>query len=503
MTHYATPLTREDRRFFAGVSAAYLVASSSLIRSWPLLWPDEAIFADTARGILVNGHPSTALVAGMASGAYWQPPVWFYFLSPFIRLLGDDIVCLRVVSMLIGLCVLWATAHLVRLLGESPFTCRVSLLLLALNPNFITYVKLVRMDGLCVLLTILGLHAYLRFCASGKSLQLASGCGLFTLAMLTHPLGVIGPAAAGCHSIFLGWKKQKPTWESLIWLLLPVVASTALWWLSSDHHAEFTRQMEFQLARKSRPLPVSVMAFLERYRSLPLFALLAFAGLAHVWARASRERPSSTVFLALSASISAIVVALFFEIPYHVYCLPFIAIAAGALLERSWTRVRPFPRAARIALVAVLCNFGAYFLFFNYEFHVALSDETNYDSFTEKVAQEIPSGATVCIGGYPTLYWGLRASGREYTLVSDTFLSDSLAIDLMRNVEWFVLTNGFDPGDDSPDVLSETDIVRHYAEKAGKTCRFVHFVGARMKFAYTARIFHFEPIPLASESSSR
>ena len=500
MNRYLTPLSGDDRRFLAGISAAYLGASFSLILSWPLLWPDEAIFADSARGILVNGHPSTALVSGMASGAYWQPPAWFYFLSLFIRVLGEDIFLLRILSMLIGLCVLWATAHLVRLLGQSPLTWRLSLLLLALNPNFITYVKLVRMDGLCVLLTILGLHAYLRFCASGKSLQLALGCGLFTLSMLTHPLGVIGPAAAGCHAIFLGRKKQ--TWGSLVWFFLPLLASMVLWWMSSGNHAEFLLQMGFQMERKSRPLFVSFVAFLERYRSLPLFALLALAGLVNVSVRAFRERSPSSVLLAIGACISTIAIGLFFEIPYHVYCLPFIAIAAGAFLERYWIRVRPIPHAARIALVGVLCNFGAYILYFNYVFHIALTDETNYASFARQVEQEIPPGATVCLGGYPSLYWGLKASGREYTLVSNTFLSDSLAMDLVRKADWFVLTDGFDPGDDNPDVVMETKTMQRHAEHAGKICRLVRFVGGRKKFAYTARIFRFEPFSRASEPNN-
>ena len=482
-------ITTQDRLFIAGLSVAYLILSMSLLLSWPLLWPDEAIFADTARNVLLSGHPSTTLIAGMESGAYWQPPVWFYCMAPVIGIFGYDILPLRLVSMLVGLFILWATFLLARLLDLSTWATRTGLVLLALNPNFVTYVKLARMDGLCVLLTLLGLIAYASFCVKGKIMHLAGGSVLFGLAVLTHPLGVIGPFTAGCHALIDSRRTAKPGVRTLLWFIVPVVVAAAIWFLSSGNHAGFWTQLRFQLGRKSRPFPAPLISFLERYRSLPLFGLLVPAGLLSVWRRVHRSPSSLPLLLALGATISTVAVAFTFETPYHIYCLPLLSIACAGFLESCRSDHSRVRRVAVAGMIAVLCNFAAYFLFFNYEFHSALRQETDYGAFAAKIAEEIPHGATVCITGYPCPYWGMIGLERGYRLLDETFLSDSLGIDVLSRAGWFVLVNGLSPDDDAPDVVQQIDMMRRYAVKAGKTCILREFIGERKRFAYTARVF--------------
>jgi 4-amino-4-deoxy-L-arabinose transferase-like glycosyltransferase len=465
----------------------------SLLLSWPLFSPDEAIFADTAHNVLLGGHPSTTLVAGMESGSYWQPPAWFYCMAPVIGLFGYDILPLRIVSMLVGLLVLWATFMLARRLDLSTWATRTCLVLLALNPNFVTYVKFARMDGLCVLLTILGLVAYATSSVNGKALPLAGGIVLFGLAVLTHPLGLIGPATAGCH-VFVGLRgTKKPRTGTLFWITLPVVIAVAVWFLFAGNHTDFWTQVRFQMERKSRPFPASMISFAERYRTLPLFGLLIPAGLLNSWTRVSHGSSRLPLLLALGATISTVVVALSFEIPYHVYCLPFLSIACAGFLERYSRDKHPIRVGALVAMIAVLCNFVAYFLFFNYEFHWALRHETDYGTFTAKIAEEIPQGSTVCIAGYPSAYWGLIGVNRGYRLLDETFLSDSLGIQVSKRAEWFVVVNGLTSRDDSPDVVSQVDMMQRYAAKAGKTCILMNFIGERRRFAYSARVFRLLP----------
>ena len=474
----------------------------SLLLSWPLFSPDEAIFADTAHNVLLGGHPSTTLVAGMESGSYWQPPAWFYCMAPVIGLFGYDILPLRIVSMLVGLLVLWATFMLARRLDLSTWATRTCLVLLALNPNFVTYVKFARMDGLCVLLTILGLVAYATSSVNGKALPLAGGIVLFGLAVLTHPLGLIGPATAGCH-VFVGLRgTKKPRTGTLFWITLPVVIAVAVWFLSAGNHTDFWTQIRFQMERKSRPFPASMISFAERYRTLPLFGLLVPAGLLNAWMRAYRALSRLPVLLALGATISAIVVALSFETPYHVYCLPFLSIACAGFLERCWSENLRIRRATVVFMTAVLCNFAAYFLFFNVEFHSVLRGETNYAALVGRIAQEIPRDATICIAGYPCAYWGLIGLDRGYHLFDETFLSDSLGVDVLNKAGWFVVVNGLSPEDDAPDVRSQIDLMKHYAVKAGKAIVLKDFIGERRRFAFTARIFRVLP-DLAPAPESR
>jgi 4-amino-4-deoxy-L-arabinose transferase-like glycosyltransferase len=215
----------------------------------------------------------------MESGSYWQPPVWFYLMAPVIGILGYNIIQLRLVSMLVGLCVIWATFLLARRLELSAWTTRAGVVLLAVNPNFVTYVKLVRMDALCVLLTLLGLIAYATFIVKGKSSTLVTGGVLFGFAVLTHPLGLIGPAVAGCHALTGFGKSEKLKFSTLVWIILPVVVAIMFWFVSATNHAEFWIQVKYQFGRKVRPFSVPLISFVERYRSLPIFALLVPAGL--------------------------------------------------------------------------------------------------------------------------------------------------------------------------------------------------------------------------------
>jgi Dolichyl-phosphate-mannose-protein mannosyltransferase len=496
-------LTTHDRLFVAGVSVAYIVVSMSLLLSWPLLWPDEAIFADTARNVLISGHPSTTLIDGMESGSYWQPPAWFYCMAPVIGFLGYDVVPLRLVSMLIGLFILWATLLLARQLGMSNWVSRCAFLLLAFNPNFVNYVKLVRMDGLCTLFTLLGLNAYVTFCRNRKTMPLAASGALFGLAILTHPLGVIGPASVGCHALVDRIRESRPNFRTFLWIVAPGVVAAAIWYLSAGNDADFWVQIRFQMERKSGQFPLSLISFVERYRSLPFFGLLIPAGLVSAWKRVHRAPSTLPLLLALGATISTIAVALSFVIPYHVYCLPFLSIACAGFLERYWRRDRPIRCVASAVMIAVLCNFAAYFLFFHYEFHGALRQETDYAAFTAKISEEIPQGATVCITGYPCAYWGLIRLNRGYRLFDETFLSDSLGIDLVNKAGWFVLVNGLSPEDDRSDVLMQLDIIRSYATRAGKTCVLKDFIGTPKRFAYTARIFRLQSARSGSDTTSQ
>ncbi len=176
------------------------------------------------------------------------------------------------------------------------------------------------------------------------------------------------------------------------------------------------------------------------------------------------------------------------------YCLPYLAMAAAGVIDRFRTE-RPGSRlAVSLFAAAVVFNFAAYFGFFNYEFHFKLRGETDYDAFIGKIVEDIPRDATVCITGYPCVYWGLNRMQRGYKLFDETFITDSLGIDVASRAGWFVVTNGFSPEDDRPDVRMQIKTMTDFAARAGRECIFKDFVGARTRFSYTARIFQIVPV---------
>jgi len=489
-----------DLRFLLLVSALYLLLSGSLLLSWPLLLPDEAAFADAARGVLLTGHPATALIDGMGSTSCWQPPGWFYLMAPVIALCGFGILPLRVVSMCVGLIVIWATWMFARQIGASRWASRAGILLLALNPNFITYVKLARMDGLCVLFTMLGLTAYARYRTLGGTGRIALSSALFAVALLMHPFGILGPTSAASHMLLVRRNEAIPILRAILLFLAATVVALMLWILSAGSWADFAFQVGFQIGRKAHAFPAPLIAFAERYRSLPLFGLMIPVCLSGVWLEFRRSKSSPMLLLAIGATVSTAVAACAFEIPYHVYCLPLLSVVCGSFIDR-WGGGRGAMRAiAGVLLIAVAGNFVAYTGFFNYEFHYALRRDTDYAGLTSAIEERIPPGSAICLTGYPYPWWGLRTAGRDYRLFDEIFLSDSLGIDVARRAEWFVLVNGLSPEDNRPDVVTQFSLMRKYAGMAGKTLSLKDFVGRKSAFAYTVRIYRLVPIVAETDS---
>ena len=109
-------------RVIAGVAllagARYVVA---LFTSDPMVWPDEAVFANPAVNLVRHGHMGADLMTGYLQGieahTYWQPPLYFVLLAAVFAIAGVRVEAMRGFSVIAAIAVLGMTWRLGRGIG--------------------------------------------------------------------------------------------------------------------------------------------------------------------------------------------------------------------------------------------------------------------------------------------------------------------------------------------------------------------------------------------------
>jgi 4-amino-4-deoxy-L-arabinose transferase-like glycosyltransferase len=477
-------------KYLLFVEGIYLLVSLSLFFSWPLPWPDEVEFADAARTLSEKGYLGTALIKGMESHLYWQPPLYFIVLATVIKLAGFNLAAVRIFSVAVGCLVIAATYVCGLKIAKNSMAPKLGVLLLALNPNFANYVKLARMDGLCVLFTLIALILYLGVIDHPSGKKYLSVGILLALAVLSHPLGFIGILAILIREFSEGNTAREKMRKAGL-LLLPVSVALGLWCVYVlDDPSNFVLQMSSQFLRKALSPQLSFAYFLERYSSIPFFLLTLFVSVMYlVWLK-SKEKSKRYLFLTILLLVSFITIGITFELPYHVYFLPYGSLAIAVLLVDGWrSSVRIFSLLSRFAIAIVLVNFLLYFGYFNYVFHFRLSREVNYEELVTNVESYIPSHSTVYLFGYPSLFWGLRKSPKQFSFVESVFLNDAMGSMIIRQIDYVVMSRGLNPEDDKPELNHHRSLLEDLCSKNGRTMQAVATVGVKKKFAYSAEIY--------------
>ena len=84
----------------------WIISTKILFLKDPPVWPDEAIFTETALNIIDHGVMRTDLfggaVPGLSTRALWYPPLYFYILAGWIKIFGAGIEAIRALSVAIA-----------------------------------------------------------------------------------------------------------------------------------------------------------------------------------------------------------------------------------------------------------------------------------------------------------------------------------------------------------------------------------------------------------------
>jgi 4-amino-4-deoxy-L-arabinose transferase-like glycosyltransferase len=421
---------------FAGYAAALLLHD-------PVVWPDEALFADPAIHLLRRGHLGTELMApylpGIAARTYWVPPLYFVVLAAVFAVAGVGVAAMRALSVAAAAGALAATWALGRRAGLDRAAACVPVALLAVDGVFLRGARLGRMDMLALALTLAACERALALRTSARRRDgvLAGLCA--GLAVVTHPFGAVAPAAL---ALSLAWTPPAERRRDLGWLLTGLVGPLAAWgaYILRDP-ASFAAQFGAQLARKSGRHPWSVdflarsLAFnLDQYRDAadppgvdPHVAAGWLWGLgtaALAWA--ARRHAPVRLLLAVHL-LSGLLALVSMEMWYPLFVLPTAALGVGVLFADGLVAL-PARRGALAALAALCVLFAGRNLARQEALRVRWTDPgaaADYDAWCARVGALLPRGATVFVSVFPDAYLGLA---RRTDLRFRSFVPEGLPV---------------------------------------------------------------------------
>jgi 4-amino-4-deoxy-L-arabinose transferase-like glycosyltransferase len=443
-------------RVNAMILVLYGLVSYLLIVVWPPPWPDEVFFAEPARVLSETGNLSSNVILGMQGHVYWQPPGFFLFLAVVIRVVGFDLVALRMVSIFLGGLILLVVYGIARRITPRWEVASLAMGLLAINPNFVTYIKLVRMDGLCVLLQMTALLLVLGGKTQSRSRLFVVGA-LLAGAVMTHPLGAIGYFIVMYHLMHGSPLTLTRRWGDLCVMLIPLAVALVFYglYVLQDLGA-FESQMAMQFQRKVQTVWQSCCHFVVRYRSLPLFPVVVIAA-SIIWIRRRLWQSSAAHnTLAVGLCFATAIVAMTFILTYHVYLLPLASVALALTVEDIWReRSTPMMQGTIILLLLLAVNFIGHAGYLTNLYHRSSSAPLKCDELFMQVSAKLPQNSTVLLLGYPDGYWYLDKYRPDLMLSEGVAFSQKERLSLRSGCSHAVIGRAFEPRGDSIGLFAD------------------------------------------------
>lgn len=468
-----------DRQFLFFCVVLYLSLSFSLFLSWPVRWPDEVHFADISRTFAEEGHLGTKLISGMEQHVYWQPPLYFFVSAAMIKLGGFHLEVLRMFSVLLGAGILWLTGVIAKRASGHPFVYRLSVVLLAVNPLFVNYAKLARMDGLCLLLILLGVH-----CVQDEKRSKWIAGLFFALASMTHFMGGVALVIVASYWLLLSQKSERR--QDVLALIVPTVLALGAWsmYILQDPDS-FLTQIKFQFERKSHAPGESFLQFLVSFRSVPLWwCMMVLSIITSRW--------NSLILILLVASL--FVVSIAYEFSYHLYVLPFATVMIALLLVRWKEGSRRILRQGSLGVPALLLlNVLLYFGYCGYVLHFKTDTVQNYEALVSEVEQRLAPESKVLLSGYPSLFWGLKESQKNFRFMEAVFLTTEMKGAALDDVQYIVFTRTYDPVKDSREFLDQLATFTKICSRKGKELKPVAGLGVKQHYVCSAEVFEIVP----------
>jgi len=474
----------------------YLTFSVLLLRVFPPPFPEEACFPLPAHSLFETGHLQTAVVAGLEKYTFWMPPLYFAALGLFFQVFGFNFDTVRLFSVLCGVGVVILISQLGRLVKLPRAFLASCLILVVVDPFFLRYSKLGRMDGFTMIWILGSLTSHLMWVETKDRrwsfIALLSGA----LAVASHPFGLVAPVGLFLHRFALCRRKSigpRTLWGPVL-SVVAVIALLSLYW--TQDCTEFLAQVKFQFARKvDRGVAVSVTNWFSRYRTLPGLLLVDLAAVLFAFGLASRKGWSSsegaiTIFGLLTFIISV----LNYELFYPIYYIPFLALLFAVELQeiRSWAPKLLVRWVFVLAIVGV-GNATLYDGYFSYLYLFKLRDDTSLEAVSTEVSRLIPAQSRVLLIGAPDLYWGLKPIRSDLSFFEPVVIDSARGDRLAAAVDIVLAMRCFQASFD--EFVQE--VTKHWEgvlQGKGKRLQLLGTVGREVPFAYRGSVYRVVPI---------
>lgn len=337
---------RRRRLWIAALSLWSLAVVVHLFYYLPPVWPDEAMFGDTAYSLATGkGFATPALgdqIPGAAQHLVWQPPVHTAVVAGTFRAFGPGVERMRAVSLAAALVLLVAVWRIgSRMAGA--LAAAIAVTLLVADARFLRAAIVGRNDVLAMALVFLALWR-----GSGVWSGIFAG-----LALATHNAGGIAAAAIGLDMVV-----ARAGIRPLARFALGVLIGVAPWALQiAMDPPVFLEQFLLQITRDSTPAGWNIAQVTWNLDSRLPVALAIWATYAAGAVSLARMRPNADARRLLIAALLGLALNLLRpEVTY----VPWMAIPAAMGLGAMAARARAPFGIARVAVVALVAVHAAY-----------------------------------------------------------------------------------------------------------------------------------------------
>lgn len=400
----------------------------ALLLKYPPVWPDEAIYSNSAIDLIRHGVLGFTLFGDIVPGAvrhsFLVPLVYVAYSWVIFSISGIGIVQARLGSVAAALAVMFLTYGIARRSGLSSWTAMVPVSLLAIDTLFVRGAMIARADMLELALLLLSFWLVapsLNLRTVQRPMRLFCAGAASGLALLMPPTGTV-VSIVFLAALVVAFAGNRRT--TLLPLAGGVLAPVLPWFgYSFLHWREFVLQFGTQAARKAdrHPLTLHQLASslhmdMSQYGQPSVFILLAWiAGLYALLLVARRSR-----FVGVLAACQIAIFAVLIwgdEMWYGLYLVPLtmIGLVHLATLAADGAGWRTDRRLLKIA--GWMSVFTALWMVqnslvmtssFNYAVNDVFARETDYASWAQQVSKAIPRGSTVLLSVTPDPYFVLR-----------------------------------------------------------------------------------------------
>lgn len=389
-------------------------AGSLLFLKDPLIWPDEAIYLDTARTLAQTGRLATNIFGGTIPGleqhAHWYPPLYFHLLAIWTNFFGSSIESVRFLSLLLALISLMTFFFVVKILFDDERLALLGTITLALDFSFSRASRVARMDMLSFFLLVSTILAFLLAEKEKSNLNKSLFFYLLTgflgsLGVITHPLGFIAPTVIVFYLLIKrGLFKNKLLLISLI--TLPILLALFLWFFSMrDSFDLFLNQYRLQFLRKAPQTPFPLTLWYSNHSWKVIFSLYGLTTIV-LFFQLLLSCQSINLFIFLGLVISTSVLLWGKEMWYTLYFQPFFPLALLSLLKTAYSQKHNkfFFGVLGAIFVLLLLNLN---MFLGIVQQLG-ADSYDYHQFTKLITNNLPSKATIFLATIPDPYFDLK-----------------------------------------------------------------------------------------------
>ncbi len=415
----------------------------------PVVWPDEAVYADIARNIIVENRLGTDLLKGMIPGfeshAYWSPPLFMYGIAAWFKVFGFSILNQRLFSVTLGtiaVVIFFLLTQRVNVFKKTAYLIpTVTTLLLVTDPVFLKASRISRPEIMVLAFTSAAFLIYLKILKGSKGRKniYLFLCGLLLgLGLVTHMLA-LSFALAFFVALITNENKNRFNLKKYFLFIAGLALPTIIRLLSIfpnysylfyqlnliTNSSNYTKSLYFYVSQ----LPLS----LQSDYFLVLLIFISF--LVYVFKNRTPERITLALILILSWAFSYLGSIQW----YAVYPIFFTYLGFSILMSEFFKEENK--QIYFKAALAVIC-LGLLFAHLNWFLTISsIYKKDDYQNFSRGLQAVIPPGKTVYLSSLPDAYYPLAERNKIYTY--PTFTLDLNEFKKILDDTGYIVFNNF------------------------------------------------------------